>query len=204
MNQVMAKKTMTYVFLSMGVLALGYGIWKTTFRNAYETANYSSVVKDRNFELRRYPDLKVAKTNTSSAIGGDGSFGRLFGYISGTNETRQTIAMTTPVFMLDTTDDSTRSMSFVLPEELSSRNIPKPSNPQVEIGNRPEGLYAVIRYSGRDSGNRRLNQTAVLEEWIRNKGLIAVGETEFASYDPPWTPGFFRRNEILIRVKKKR
>ena len=38
MSQVMAKRTMTYVFLSMGVLALGYGIWKTTFRNAYETA----------------------------------------------------------------------------------------------------------------------------------------------------------------------
>ena len=153
--------------------------------------------------MRRYPDLKVAKTNTSSTMGGDGGFGRLFGYISGTNETRQTIAMTTPVFMLDTTDDSTSSMSFVLPEELSSRNTPKPSNPQVEIGNRPGGLYAVIRYSGRDSGNGRLNQTAVLEEWIRNKGLIVVGETEFASYDPPWTPGFFRRNEILIHVQEK-
>ena len=84
----MAKKTMTYVILSMGVLALGYGIWKTTFRNAYETANYSLVAKDSNFELRRYPDLKVAKTNTSSTMGGDRSFGRLFGYISGTNETR--------------------------------------------------------------------------------------------------------------------
>lgn len=199
----MAKKTMTYVILSMGVLALGYGIWKTTFRNAYETANYSLVAKDSNFELRRYPDLKVAKTNTSSTMSGDRSFGRLFGYISGTNETRQTIAMTTPVFMLDTADDSTSSMSFVLPEELSGQNIPQPSNPQVEIGNRPGGLYAVIRYSGRDSGNGRLNQTAVLEEWIQNQGLIVVGETEFASYDPPWTPGFFRRNEILIHVQEK-
>ena len=200
----MAKKTMTYVFVSMVVLALGYGIWKTTFRNAYETADYSLVAKDGSIELRRYPDLKVAKTNTSSTLGGDGSFGRLFGYISGTNETRQTIAMTTPVFMLDTTDDSTSSMSFVLPEELSSQNIPQPSNPQVEIGNRPGGLYAVIQYSGRDSGNRRLNQTAVLKEWMNSKGLIMVGETEFASYDPPWTPGFLRRNEILIHAQEKR
>ena len=27
-----------------------------------------------------------------------------------------------------------------------------------------------------------------------------AGEPEIASYDPPWTPGPLRRNEILIRI----
>ena len=40
-----------------------------------------------------------------------------------------------------------------------------------------------------------------LRSWIRQKGLNANGEVELAGYDPPWTPGPFRRNEVLIRLR---
>jgi hypothetical protein len=36
---------------------------------------------------------------------------------------------------------------------------------------------------------------------MNNKALIGDGDAEFAGYDPPWTPGPLRRNEILIRLK---
>jgi hypothetical protein len=36
---------------------------------------------------------------------------------------------------------------------------------------------------------------------MNDKGLTGDGDAEFAGYDPPWTPGPFRRNEILIRLK---
>lgn len=193
----MAKKTMGFIIVSVGVIALGYGIWKTTFRNAYESAEYSVVAKYDDIEIRNYPDLKVVSTHSSD----DGGFGRLFRYISGSNEGNQTIAMTTPVFMLKTPVDPQGSMSFVIPTEASNQAVPQPLNSQVEIGNRPGGLYAVIRYSGRDSEKARFNKAAVLKSWIENNDFSETGVTEFAGYDPPWTPAFFRRNEILIRIE---
>ena len=41
---------------------------------------------------------------------------------------------------------------------------------------------------------------AQLRQWMKQQNLVATGPVEFAGYDPPWTPGFLRRNEILIRV----
>jgi hypothetical protein len=34
---------------------------------------------------------------------------------------------------------------------------------------------------------------------MSQKGL-AGDDVEFAGYDPPWTPGPLRRNEVLIRL----
>jgi hypothetical protein len=37
-----------------------------------------------------------------------------------------------------------------------------------------------------------------LEAWMRERGLVAEGEPVWARYNPPFTPWFLRRNEILI------
>ena len=52
------------------------------------------------FELRDYPALTVVETTMAQhRHGADGSFNRLFTFITGRNEAKQKIAMTTPVFM---------------------------------------------------------------------------------------------------------
>jgi hypothetical protein len=50
--------------------------------------------------------------------------------------------------------------------------------------------------------NEETKQNAVdtLQIWMDSRELEGSGGTEFAGYDPPWTPGPFRRNEILIRL----
>jgi hypothetical protein len=35
---------------------------------------------------------------------------------------------------------------------------------------------------------------------MEGSGLTADVDAETAGYDPPWTPGPFRRNEVLIRI----
>ena len=74
--------------------------WSVTARAGYESAPYEVIESDGNIEIREYPDLVLASTEAKfDARGNDGSFMRLFRYISGNNESDQKIEMTTPVFM---------------------------------------------------------------------------------------------------------
>jgi hypothetical protein len=48
---------------------------------------------------------------------------------------------------------------------------------------------------------------AKLRSWMESKGLVAdvaqdTSGVETAGYDPPFTPGPLRRNEVLIRLKE--
>jgi predicted transcriptional regulator YdeE len=195
------KKKMIYVVATIVIAALAYGGWKMTSRSAYESADYSVVKSDGAIELRRYPDLMMATTSIRSRQGNDGSFGRLFQYISGSNDDKQKVAMTTPVFMSSDTSQESGTMGFVIPRKIAAGKVPKPLSEQVALATRPGGLFAVIRFAGRNDEELLEQQQRVLEEWIGKEGYEAEAEPELAGYDPPWTPGFLRRNEILIRVR---
>jgi DNA gyrase inhibitor GyrI len=195
------KKKMMYLVALFVIAALVYGGWKMTSRNAYESADYSVLKSDGATELRKYPDLMMATTSMRSRQGNDGSFGRLFQYISGSNEGKQKVAMTTPVFMSPRSSQEAGTMGFVLPRKIAAGMVPRPLSEQVELATRPGGLFAVIRFAGRNDEDFMLQQQRVLEEWMEKLGYDAEAEPELAGYDPPWTPGFLRRNEILIRVQ---
>ncbi|PHX93866.1 MAG: hypothetical protein CK546_07975 [Pedosphaera sp.] len=64
----------------------------------YESAPYRVVRSDGKFELRDYPALTVVETPMANPNGSDGSFMRLLRFITGANEGKQKIAMTTPGF----------------------------------------------------------------------------------------------------------
>ena len=137
---------MTYIIVAAIVSGLGYMGWKLTSRNAYESAEYTVLKKDENIELREYPDLMMATTNMSSVQGDDGSFGRLFRYISGGNQEKQKVAMTTPVFMEPATDQAAGQMGFVIPKQVAESNAPEPTSDQVSLTKRVGGTFAVIRF----------------------------------------------------------
>ena len=132
--------------------------------------------------------------------GNDGSFMPLFGYISGENEPKQKVAMTTPVFMEQDTSAAEGQMGFVLPKQVAEQKIPDPTDEKVKIRKRAGGKFAVIRFAGRMDSKTIAAAEEKLRTWMKEKGLVGDGETELASYDPPWTPGPLRRNEALIRL----
>jgi hypothetical protein len=52
-------------------------------------------------------------------------------------------------------------------------------------------------------GNRHRPSTlTALKNFIRDRGLTAVGEPVFAGYDALFMPWFLRRNEIQIEVEQ--
>jgi hypothetical protein len=198
----MASKKMIYLVAVIVVATLAYFGWKLTARSAYESAEYAVLESDRSFEVREYPDLMMATTGMGvESQGEDGSFMRLFRYISGTNDANQKVAMTTPVFMEPVADNGQGQMGFVVPKQVTEHGIPEPTNDSVRIKKRVGGRFAVIRFAGRINRESRTGAEQKLRTWMNDQGLIADGEAEVAGYDAPWTPGPLRRNEILIRCQ---
>ena len=66
------------------LVVLGLSVFNKATRAGYETAEYKVVESDGNYEVREYPDLMLVATRTNiDAQGRDGSFMKLFRYISG-------------------------------------------------------------------------------------------------------------------------
>lgn len=194
--------SVTAIFVFAGIFA-----WNTLARAAYESADYKVVESDGKFEVREYPDLMLVATTTKlDAQGRDGSFMKLFRYISGANESSKKISMTTPVFMENDKAASTVQMGFVMPKDIAVDGVPAPTGEGVDIRKRAGGRFAVLRFSGQLTTKSAKESEAKLRTWMATKGLVADGSgessgVETAGYDPPFTPGPLRRNEVLIRLK---
>jgi hypothetical protein len=191
----------------IGIAMAGFFGWNLIARGAYESAEYKVIQSDGSFEVREYPDLMLAATSSNlDSQGRDGSFMKLFRYISGANESSQKIEMTTPVFMEKLDEESAVQMGFVMPKEIAEKGVPKPTGEKVEVRKRPAGRFAVIRFSGQLTAQRAKDAEAKLRGWMESQGLAAMDAglgsgVETAGYDPPFTPGPLRRNEVLIRLK---
>ena len=204
---------MTYLLGIAAVTMIGVLGWNMTARAGYESAEYKVIAGEGQFEIREYPDLMLASTTTqinaqsSGVRGRDGNFMKLFRYISGSNQSQQEISMTTPVFMEK--DDTEARMGFVMPKEVAIAGTPQPTGEGVAIRKRAGGRFAVVRFSGRLSEKLAKENETKLREWMKTKNLTAAQpnpnhpastDVESASYDPPFTPGPLRRNEVLIRL----
>ncbi|MEL7337206.1 MAG: heme-binding protein [Planctomycetota bacterium] len=192
------------ISLTIGLtfLAITTAIVVLASRAAYESAAYTVVEKDGNFEIRDYDDLMLVATDTNiDAQGRDGSFMRLFRYISGDNQRKEKIAMTTPVFMEESGQDQQGTMAFVMPKDLSDNGVPGPIGEGVQVKTREGGRFAVIRFSGQLNSESATRNQQLLREWIEQRQLVGEPFSESAGYDPPYTPGPLRRNEVLIRLR---
>ncbi len=146
--------------------------WNLTARAAYESAPYEVVESDGPFELRDYPELMLASTDMrTDSKGNDGSFMRLFRYISGENEADQKVAMTTPVFMEDALNESSGRMGFVIPKEVVQGGIPTPNAPTVQVRKRAGGRFAVMRFKGRMDAKSVAEAEKKLRVWACEQGI---------------------------------
>ncbi len=171
----------------------------STSRAATETPQYKVVRTDGKFEIRDYPALTVATTPMEDGEM-NGGFGKLFRFITGSNDAKEKIAMTSPV-LIDTTKDK-KTMSFIMPVKAVEKGVPKPSGESVTLGKVQAARFAVLRFDG---GRTAENETAAIEKLKARLGaerIGAKGELMFAYYDPPWTPTFMRRNEVMVRIGK--
>ena len=168
---------------------------------ATETPDYKVVLKSDDFETRRYPPVLIAETVVDGDFDSASSAGfkRLAGYIFGGNISEQKIAMTAPVGQMS--KDRKFVISFTMPRSYTLESLPIPKDKNVTLKLVPEKTYAAICFSGTWSQSRYQAHLQSLRTWIEQQHFTALGEPTFARYDPPWTPWFMRRNEILIEIQ---
>jgi hypothetical protein len=189
------------LFVCLAVLAVAAALLvagcKAT-RSGYESAPYKVVRRDGKFEVRDYPALTLVETATA-AEGSDGGFNRLFRFISGRNQASQKIAMTTPVFMSGTGTNST--MAFVMPAKMTGAQAPQPTDASLKVRTIEAGRFAVYRFSGGRNPKNEAQAIGKLKSWFESERLSSLSEPMFGYFDPPWTPAFLRRNEVMIRTQ---
>jgi DNA gyrase inhibitor GyrI len=68
----------------------------------------------------------------------------------------------------------------------------------VHLSELPPRRMAVIRFSGRVTDELIAGKESELRAWLAAKGLTPAAMPVYAFYNDPFTPGFLRRNEVLI------
>lgn len=183
---------------------------------AVEEPKFQIVNADGDFELRDYPGLVVAEVT----VGGDRraasneGFRLLAGYIFGGNAGSSKIAMTAPVSQAQAQgskiamtapvtpagEEGRWTVQFTMPSQYTMKDLPVPNDKRVQLRSMPPTRLAVLKFSGLTGDERVAQQTEKLEALLRRHQLEPVGEPLLARYDPPWTPWFMRRNEVMVPV----
>jgi hypothetical protein len=178
-----------------------------------EEAAYAVERKDGDYEVRRYAPQVVAEIIVEGTMedAGNKAFRPLFSYISGANRAQGKIAMTAPVGQQaegqkiamtapvgQKAAGNRWSVTFTMPASFTLATLPSPTDDRVRLRAVPARRMATVRYSGTWSQKKYERNLARLHGWMRANGLVAAGEPVWARYNPPFTPWFMRRNEILV------
>lgn len=162
---------------------------------ATEESKYELVSKNDIYEIRKYSDRLAVETIASNQ---SYSFRKLYNYISGGNEKKQKIEMTTPVTVIE--KSGVMTMQFYLPKVFVESNVPVPAEADVRIIKIEEGYYAVLRYSGRSSDANFIKHKEILEKELSRNNISIIGNPIRATYNSPFTLPPFRRNEAMFKI----
>jgi hypothetical protein len=179
------------------VLGVGAGVLWYVRATAVETPAHSVERAEGPIELRRYPPMiaaEVTRTGDRQAAVRAG-FSPLARYIFGRDRPGEKIAMTAPVTQTPAGDAWT--VRFLMPAGWSLDTLPDPKG-DVRLVELPAQRMAAIRFSGRWTDARFMEQEARLRDWLAARGMAAAGPPVHAYYNDPFTPAFLRRNEVLL------
>jgi hypothetical protein len=202
----------TWIALGVGAVVLAAGVLSQVRR--VEEPTFTLVEQSGVFELRDYPPLLVAEVTVKGAraIAINEGFRVIADYIFGNNiaaekvamtapvtqQSNETVAMTAPVTQQAAGDSWT--VRFIMPSQYTLETLPKPKNAAVILKQLEGQRMAVLRFSGTADDKMLTEKTADLTAEIMKRSLSPTAVPTFAFYDPPWTLGFLRRNEVMIAV----
>jgi SOUL heme-binding protein len=181
---------------------------------ATEQPKYSVELSEPPFEVRTYAPTIVAAVHVDGtreeAV--SAGFRILARYIFGDNHTHGKIAMTAPV-----TQSASRKIAMTAPVEQSEAQggwevrftmpaaytlttLPKPHDPRIQLLALAARHVAAVTFSGFWSDSNLQSHQEQLSDFLMTQRLTALSAPTYAYYDPPWTPWFWRTNEVLVDI----
>ena len=203
-----------WFLLILVLFIIGILFWKFFFSHV-EEPSYEVISSHKSIQIRRYHAMLVAevtqKGDRKTAI--SKGFRVLADYIFGNNTVQQKIAMTAPVSqtksekiqmtapVVQAPIKNAWKIQFVMPKIYRLETLPKPNNELIQIKQVPEQKRVVIRFSGKANDFKIRQKEQELTQYIEDQNLEVNSTVFYAFYNPPWTPPFLRRNEIMLVVK---
>ena len=164
-----------------------------------EQLAYDVIRSYPDFEVRRYADYDLVQVEQRGDYtqAGYRGFNPLFQFITGSNASGEKIAMTAPVIQHEL-GSNLYAVAFAMPRAVAGDRIPRPTDANLSVIHVPQHDVAVMRFRGLWSEEKFRDVAEKLKAAVNRESLSARGEVYSARYDPPWKPGFMRRNEALI------
>ena len=169
-----------------------------------ETPSYKVVEKDGNIEVRSYESILLQSVKVS----GDQykslrlGFRPLVNYIGAKAREGEKISMTAPVIQSLSDTNNEWIVSFSMPSKYNKKTLPEPNNKQVYSEEIKATMAAVIRFSGKTdrSGLIIKEKEKILLAWLKNRDFNIISKSKYLFYNDPSTPGFLRRNEVMVII----
>jgi hypothetical protein len=189
---------------------------KLLVRGRVEQPAYTVVRRGEGFEVRGYGKRLVAEVEVTGdpRQATEAGFRLLAGFIFGNNVRAEEVAMTAPVdrravsekIAMTSPVDRQRVgdrwiVTFTMPSKYTLATLPRPTDARVKIRELPEVTFAVRQFSGAPDEQGVQQEIAALRQAVAAAGLAVVDAPPvFSRYDPPWTPSFMRRNEVMLTI----
>lgn len=181
------------------VVLISYAFMKKSIRDT-EQHNYIVLKSFDQVEIRQYESaifssVKIAASNYKTTSGQ--GFRTLAGYIFGSNENNEKIAMTSPV-MMEFGEES--KMSFMVPSEYKMEDLPAPKDKNIIFEHVPVRVVAALTFSGWANDQKIEQYSHLLLSELKKEGIETIGKIQFLGYNPPYDL-VDRKNEVIVEVK---
>ena len=112
------------------------------------------------------------------------------------------IAMTAPVVQQAAGRPGSYLVQFVMPSGFTARTLPAPQDARVRTREIPQQPAAAVRFSGRWTCKEFQERGSALRRAVVAAGLRPASPLRYARFNPPWTPWFLRRNEVVQPIEE--
>ena len=175
-----------------------------TLPRLLEQPKYKVLRKENNLEIRFYDTILTSSVKVSgnqyNAL--RKGFRPLVRYIGAKERDSEKISMTAPVIQSINDESEQWTVSFAMPSKYNIDDLPKPENNEIFFQEIQPSLAAVIKFSGKADDSLLNQKTNTLKNWLELNGYTERSSPKFLFYNDPSTPGFLRRNEVMIIIDK--
>ena len=171
-----------------------------------EKPKFFVLVSDGHIEVRNYEEMISAEIMTKGDRYGGlrAGFTPLARYIGAKKREGEKISMTAPVMQQMDQKNKFWKISFFIPSKYSLDQLPPAIQNEILLAKVPSRLMAVISFNGVANDLLFSKKLSELKKWVSQSKFELPREPKpiYAYYNDPSTPGFFRKNEIMLHLSQ--